>query len=167
MKTNFYNVEIGTTTRRGGFLKHHSFVVGVEDKGIHDVRNYYTDKYSGFVVNVTSVEMILNDDIKKPSEEERVEQYANPVKRIKRYEYRGNMQEEIRSKWLKIRERQRDFDREVDVFTDELTKHIKSKYGEVADKVEITNFHPSRDDVRYEVILSGVFEEEYMHDKEE
>jgi hypothetical protein len=57
MNANFYEVKIGTMTRRGDLNATHSFVCQ-SDKNEYQVRDYYQSKYRGFNVKVTPVEKI-------------------------------------------------------------------------------------------------------------
>ena len=56
----FYNVKIGTMTRKGNLLSYIEKVVSVEGNySHHDMNNYFVEKYSGFCVDVKEIEEVM------------------------------------------------------------------------------------------------------------
>jgi hypothetical protein len=54
MKTNFYQVKVGVTTKKNAFIESHSFVVSsTELTGV--VWKFYNDKYEGLSVQVSEI----------------------------------------------------------------------------------------------------------------
>jgi hypothetical protein len=60
---NFYRVQIGKNTKRGGFNEMHSFVCQDESAKVYDIQTYFNKKYEGFDVNVTPVVNIVSTNV--------------------------------------------------------------------------------------------------------
>jgi hypothetical protein len=60
---NFYRVQIGKNTKRGGFNEMHSFVCQDESKRVYAIQEHFNKIYEGFDINVTPVVSIVKTNI--------------------------------------------------------------------------------------------------------
>ena len=56
----FYNVKVGRSTKRGGFITEYSFVCKSENDSQNDVYKHYSPRYKGLEVRVDSIEDVIH-----------------------------------------------------------------------------------------------------------
>jgi hypothetical protein len=169
MNPNFYEVKIGTMTRRGDLNATHSFVCQ-SDKNEYHVRDYYASKYRGFNVRITPVEKIEVVEIKatQPSNCDASIQAATQIKEL---ENKIKMLENLKNKQFDVELKYSEFNGETEALFDDMLEkrniyynactvldaHIRdrlmTKYYPFARRIETTSRIEGRDNYKGRVEL--------------
>lgn len=79
---NFYNIQVGTPTRKGGFIAATQFVAQ-SNNSIYEVEGYYREKYKGLTVNASHVEVIETPVLaKEPGSVAKTKDLENRIKEL-------------------------------------------------------------------------------------
>lgn len=169
----FYNVQIGTYTKKGNYLENISFICQSESNK-DEIRKHYKDKYFGFSVNVipitekvtlniekqiTDNTSILEKEIIELKKQLNEKQNINKIEKIKMsIKYNS-----VSSKFIEKRIELNEIFEKADKCKNELTKilidFLKEKHMPYARRIDIDSDSNIRDqEIYYNVILNGTLQ---------
>ena len=168
---NFYNVQIGTYTRKGNYLENIGFICQSENTQ-NEVLKYYSEKYAGFSVKVLPITEVINVSIPKKEVENthsssiKIKELESEINKLKSGERIHKLQLEISyksisQKFYEKRTEYLDLLKRTDICKTELRdiirENLQEKHKEYVRHIEITS--PLSDTmVQYTVTLQGTLE---------
>ncbi len=136
----FFSVEIGTETRRGNFIKHHSFVCKTQLDTM-DIHKHYREKYSGFALNVESIKEVIILDEKVESK--KIELTSKRVTTFSGVMEFDKFRKDTRDKLIELNESRIEHNVLKDSVEQMVKKEIKERSG-LIESVTLNNSIPDK-----------------------
>jgi hypothetical protein len=166
METKFYNVKIGRYTKKGAFMEEFSFIAKTNNY-CYEILNFYTDKYTGFAVEVKEIESApISVEIPKKEDAEELQMVENPIryiqKSLKIETICNGLGKEFKAELDDAKSTASDLKSKIDKIKSKMRDFVKSKYGEIAEMVEIENFSLSEYYVKFKITLDETVYSEFI-----
>lgn len=175
MENTFYQIEIGTETRKGNLLVAHSFVCGTENKNHNEVRQHFAKKYSGLNVRCNAVESVVFESIEKSASvdycgvtqeekklKEEIRKLKLPQKGTSIIEDSLSWENFPKELYSKFELKQEEVSKIHGELKDAIKVMLKLQYSPFCESIRISdNIKPSTTSLDYEVILKGKIKTEF------
>ncbi len=178
----FYNVQIGTYTRKGNYLENVSFICQSESNK-DEIRRHYSDKYFGFTVNVLPITEKVTLNIEKEIidntsvfEKEIIElkkqlnekQNVNKIEQIKMGIHYTNISAKFIEKRAELNKYYETLVKCKTELTEILIEFLKEKHKPYARRIDINSDSNVRDtEIKYNVILNGTLQTVFQEQNKE
>jgi len=165
MKKNIYQIEVGTPTKNGGFIKHHSFVCQSEHNYTNVVIHYRT-LYLGFeifikeVVDIDTPNIIVQQPIPFDEENKNLKIELQELKNKKRSLSRSisisDLPPNIKDIRIEMTDAYKVYLEKRSFLNNEIQTHLNLKYTLISNNIEITkHIEKNESNLEFTIRLNG------------